>query len=683
MRLSSTECAAETLLVHANVSIILHFSAMGPYYCSSLELPEVELRLVILYPGESYDSVHCDIVVVTPDLLEEYEATYEALSYCWGKDVATNTIFIGNRFHQVTPNLEHALRHLRYRTTRRVLWIDALCINQRDDEEKNKQVPRMGWIYQNAVEVVIWIGNNEEKEDKLMKWDLTIWQSGIQSRGSKLSTALAFRFLENLAWYTRQSIANPHNFSHISMLVEMCKNAEYCANVARLLHREWFERMWVVQEAVLARSATISCGDATISWATLAKAITAMNNPELQVLLAKDHKFFVMIGQERVSRILECVHKRELFALLDATQASKFGNLAIYATNARDKLYGLLGIMSVQDSQDITVDYNMKVVDVYRFWAEKRIIRTGNLDVLSICANTRRRGMPSWVPDLDHRLPQDKTFFSVTHSVPPVAGEPPPTTKYHAAGPEPANVRFSLANISGQRQHVMELRGLKFFTIGFIAPRMTVDIVPYDGDIQDVLQQLESMLIFSDCGVRRMSKMPQSTRHKDRILRSDFVKTLFRGYSHSNITCSLEEMYECYRGRDSKPELLVTSWPPTRTQEFFSKFEHMLRNFLWDARFFVTSGGDFGVISDNCNAKEHDDIWILRGGRTPFIIRQIEGNWKVVRSTDTFELMGPCYVSGFMNGEKVSGGWQLSSSDDQNQTRWAHGLGMVADIKII
>lgn len=142
-------------------------------------------------------------------------------------------------------------------------------------------------------------------------------------------------------------------------------------------------------------------------------------------------------------------------------------------------------------------------------------------------------------------------------------------------------------------------------------------------------------------------------------------------------------MYECYRGRNSKPELLVTSWPPTRTQEFFSKFEHMLRNFLWDARFFVTSGGDFGVISDNCNAKEHDDIWILRGGRTPFIIRQIEGNWKVVRSTDTFELMGPCYVSGFMNGEKVSGGWQLSSSDDQNQTRWAHGLGMVADIKII
>ena len=59
---------------------------------------------------------------------------------------------------QVTSNLELALRHLRWEKRARTLWIDALCINQRDDAEKLIQFQRIDVVYANASPVVVWLG---------------------------------------------------------------------------------------------------------------------------------------------------------------------------------------------------------------------------------------------------------------------------------------------------------------------------------------------------------------------------------------------------------------------------------------------------------------------------------------------------------------------------------------------
>ena len=131
---------------------------MASYQPVSLAHPEVELRLAILLPASHYCSVHCELITVTPCLLEAYEVEFEALSYCWGKEIATNTIFINGKSHQVTPNLEHALRCLRYRFHRRLLWIDAICIDQSNLQERGKQVKRMDQIYRFAKQVNVWLG---------------------------------------------------------------------------------------------------------------------------------------------------------------------------------------------------------------------------------------------------------------------------------------------------------------------------------------------------------------------------------------------------------------------------------------------------------------------------------------------------------------------------------------------
>jgi Heterokaryon incompatibility protein (HET) len=114
------------------------------------------------------------IPTVAPSLeTPEYQPRYEALSYTWGDaDVCEfaqieveDTQAIGEPCPRlgIRPNLASALRYLRYLDNTRVLWIDALCINQEDIEERNEQVKRMTNIYTLAHRVIAWLG--EESND--------------------------------------------------------------------------------------------------------------------------------------------------------------------------------------------------------------------------------------------------------------------------------------------------------------------------------------------------------------------------------------------------------------------------------------------------------------------------------------------------------------------------------------
>ena len=93
---------------------------------------------------------------------------YEALSYTWGDPLDTRTVMLKDQPFQVTKNLEAALRNLRHRlihgtkSNDRVLWIDAICINQTDIQERNVQVRRMLDIYKSATRVVIWLGEGDQ-----------------------------------------------------------------------------------------------------------------------------------------------------------------------------------------------------------------------------------------------------------------------------------------------------------------------------------------------------------------------------------------------------------------------------------------------------------------------------------------------------------------------------------------
>jgi Heterokaryon incompatibility protein (HET) len=111
-------------------------------------------RLVSLRAGEFGSPIVCDL---THDSYETQKSQYEALSYVWGDETIRKAIQIGGKQLHVTESLHIALQYLRYSDRSRLLWIDAVCINQGDLEERGQQVSCMGRIYENCRRVVVWL----------------------------------------------------------------------------------------------------------------------------------------------------------------------------------------------------------------------------------------------------------------------------------------------------------------------------------------------------------------------------------------------------------------------------------------------------------------------------------------------------------------------------------------------
>ena len=168
--------------------------------------------------------------------------------------------------------------------------------------------------------------------------------------------------------------------------------------------------------------------------------------------------------------------------------------------------------------------------------------------------------------------------------------------------------------------------------------------------------------------MKRLQHMLKSSLYdvvKTQLL-EEFGTMLFRGHAHANIACSSTKMYNCFRGREVDPDMLVTSWPPSQTQQLYANIGSTLRSFLWYSRFFVTSKGDFGVVSDNCNVKLNDELWILAGAKTPVVLREPPRNPSTNGVRVYRELLGPCYVFGHMNGEQIRA---VASNDRQERAR--------------
>jgi hypothetical protein len=116
---------------------------------------------------------------------------YDVLSYIWGAMEKTATVTVDRKAFDVTENLYSALQHLRSKDQDRILWADAICINQRDNTERGHQVQQMREIYSQAEEVVIWLGHATNQTNILMdslrrleenaslhkhrSWDLKQW----------------------------------------------------------------------------------------------------------------------------------------------------------------------------------------------------------------------------------------------------------------------------------------------------------------------------------------------------------------------------------------------------------------------------------------------------------------------------------------------------------------------------
>lgn len=128
-----------------------------PYNYQPLDRTRRQIRLVTLLPGQQGSPIRCTLHIADLDA----KLRYEALSYEWGAANPTREIELDGQPFALRENLWWALYHVRHTTRCRVMWIDAICIDQTSLLERNHQVRMMGDVYSHATQVRSWLGYAE------------------------------------------------------------------------------------------------------------------------------------------------------------------------------------------------------------------------------------------------------------------------------------------------------------------------------------------------------------------------------------------------------------------------------------------------------------------------------------------------------------------------------------------
>jgi hypothetical protein len=300
------------------------------------------IRLVTLHPGTDADAVSCSLSHLN---LRDGSA-YEALSYVWGDPKVTKDIVCNGRRLAVTTNLYTALQHLRHSNAPRVLWIDAICINQQDLDERAEQVQIMGQIFSSASQALVWLG--EESENDSDAFNII----------RKLSCPnLLFKILMRSDWAGYAVI----DYFNKVVLQSGCLTQESIDQLANLFSREWFSRLWVVQEVGKSRSATVVCGKQALEWKYFQYVIfgLALNTTSLLALYqVKPESSTDGMVNALVMQTLHDGHK------IPPNFDMLYLGLRFDCTDSRDRIFALLGVF--KEDCSLVPDYNLDRREIYK-----------------------------------------------------------------------------------------------------------------------------------------------------------------------------------------------------------------------------------------------------------------------------------------------------------------------------
>ncbi|RDW81886.1 hypothetical protein BP6252_02998 [Coleophoma cylindrospora] len=292
-----------------------------------------EIRLLYLQPQSWNEGVICEMRHVK---LSD-RPHYEALSYMWGSQKEKSTIILDSQGFRVGQNLELALDHLKLAKEPRVLWIDALCINQSDIAERNRQVSQMSQIYTGARRVIAWLGPSDDTSSKAIR---------------AMSTLMPNFLLSYRSWLDYEK----HGFE--DQVLKPIKS--FCS-------RRYWDRLWIIQELVLATDICIQCGTEQLRWSTLCTffvefeahggiaqslPLDADARDTMPARLVREWK------NRKTSDVIEgYIVDRSLCSLYYRYEKAK-------CQDPRDKIYGLRSFAGECCNDAVPIDYSMPRYDL-------------------------------------------------------------------------------------------------------------------------------------------------------------------------------------------------------------------------------------------------------------------------------------------------------------------------------
>jgi Heterokaryon incompatibility protein (HET) len=600
-----------------------------------------QIRLLKLYRTSLLGDIRCELHHYCLD----HAPAYEAISYRWGCDELSHNIFISDSPYRVTANAEIALRSVQSMLRPRLIWIDSICINQTDNNEKEEQIMLMREIFRRAKRVIISLGDAED-------------------------TPLACQLLQRLS-----------HAAQLHALQEIADgNRGYVETVSwralgHLIKNPYFGRMWMIPEVAVASSIQVHFGSWIMDWSDVQIAFLLGGAVFFTLHLTTASNPFQMFSRAQEGfephsvKAMQLIRRNEqngtplsLCALLELS-------MAFDASKAHDYVFALQGLCAERLSSRGPA-YDKSIERVYTEVARDILsaTETSGLSLLSLAGighGRTMRSLPSWVPEWccgerGSTLTNTGIIRERTEN------------DYQASGSTSQRVKID------QELNVVSLRGLHVDAIRSINGEHPpfLSIVQPDGSTKDQSSMVMYRWRAAAWQIAQRDTPPISSTGESR--RETFWRTsigdrlLTMKKVHRpapSVYGQYSQAYESFHSNQEKTSNTLTPWSLTAA-DFLSKNSNpsnSLHKLAQEGGLYAAACGPHSLTrSFCCTEKGHmglippesrigDLVCIIFGAQTPFILRRAETKDEGGGDeSPSYRLVGECYIHAMMDGEMIS-----------------------------
>ncbi|KAE9365758.1 hypothetical protein N431DRAFT_429984 [Stipitochalara longipes BDJ] len=566
-------------------------------------LQDSQFRLVRILP-ERKTMIKCEIIHYS---LEE-PPQYVAVSYAWGDAGDTRNIALEGSLVPIAVSLYGALEALRQKVSSVLVWVDALCIDQQNTNERTQQVRLMTNIYSAAESVAVWLG--PEDDDSELAMDLL-----------------------------RKVASEADNQEKISRLISSPTAQRELGAVVSLFERDYWRRLWVVQEIFNATSITVYCGSTKLSWTVYQRASQVFNQHR------GDLDYYFPAGRRDRRRSTQFSYSQALVyqgpgSLPDLESYMEMGEGSLLevlracrrklTSDVRDKLFGILGVLPIEVRKEFPADYSLSTKEVYTEIVDYLLKTTERLDVICDAIHfpihTGSANLPSFVPDWSH-IPQTA---AIGHKY-----------NFSASGPTKVDCKFV-----DERLNKLEISAIYLGKISVTG--MAVGTLCTSSDYLMAFLHWRAVLL--GC-------LENENDDKSQLAQEDFCKTLCLGQIPDEFNTLKQWMTACYHVfasllRDRLPHLPLdrklqeyadanVNIKPRARRQFLQKHfgdRMMGRCFCRTEGDRIGMGSGFMLVGDI--------VVVPLGCSTPILLRK-EG------TRGEYRFVGDVYINRYMHGRAV------------------------------